>query len=92
MEMLPVTAADIKQKPRRNLLLKNVVTYVQSGCAVEVRSELNPFKLRENELGLEGNTLLWGNRVVIPTKLQATLLQSLHESNHGKLQDDVDSE
>ena len=83
IDTLPVTSKDIQQATRRDPLLSKVVTYVQSGWPTVVPNEMKPFKSRETELGLEGNCLMWGNRIVIPTKLQPTILTSLHENHPG---------
>ena len=48
-----------------------------------VPTDLKPFKSREMELGLECGCLMLGSRVVVPTKLQALVLDSLHENHPG---------
>ena len=83
METMPVTATEIQWETRRDPVLSKVLMYVQAGWPAEVPSELTPFKSQETELGLEGGCLMWGSRVVVPTKLQATILESLHENHPG---------
>ena len=83
IETLPVTATDIQRETRRDSVLTKVVTYVQTRWPAAVSPELKTFKSQETELGLEGGCLMWGNRVVIPTKLQAIVLDFLHESHPG---------
>ena len=83
IKTLPITATDIQRETRQDSVLSKVVTYVQTGWPAAVSPELKPFKSRETELGLEGGCLMWGSRVVIPTKLHAIVLDSLHESHPG---------
>ena len=83
IDALPITATDIQRETRRDSVLSKVVTYIQTGWPAVVSPELKPVKSRETELGLEGGCLMWGSRAVIPTKLQAIVLDSLHESHPG---------
>ena len=46
--------------------------------------DLQPFKSRQDEIGLEDGCLMWGIRVIIPAALQSTILQSLH-SGHQEI-------
>ena len=39
------------------------------------------YRNRHTELSVEGDCLLWGTRVIIPKKLQGSVLNELH-SNH----------
>ena len=48
-----------------------------------VDDELIPFKNRMNELTIEQGCILWGIRVIIPTKLRQLVLQELHETHAG---------
>ena len=44
---------------------------------------LTPYKRRFDELVAEEGILMWGYRVIIPTKLRPTILQELHEAHPG---------
>ncbi|XP_060126555.1 uncharacterized protein K02A2.6-like [Zootoca vivipara] len=46
-------------------------------------AEFSPFISRQHELSVHKGCLLWGNRVVIPTKLQTGVLEDLHVSHPG---------
>ena len=61
----------------------SVMLFTRSGWPLEVSPEVKPFYHRRNELTVEGNCLLWGTRVVVPMKLQGTVLQELHRDHTG---------
>ena len=82
-QALPVTVRDIQKATRQDVALGKVFTYVQQGWPQQVPDALRPFKTRQNELGTENGCLMWGIRVLIPTKLQAKVLKSLHENHPG---------
>ena len=45
--------------------------------------DLAPFFSRKDELSVENGCVLWGYRVVIPTKLRSPLLLELHDGHVG---------
>ena len=45
--------------------------------------ELKPFYLRSTELTNENHVLLWGLRVIVPTKLRSSVLDLLHDTHIG---------
>ena len=49
----------------------------------QVSSALIPFQHRQEELTVEGECLLWGIRVIVPTKLRAQVLEELHRDHQG---------
>ena len=44
---------------------------------------LKSYKTRQHEIGTENGCLMWGIRVLVPEKLQAKVLKSLHENHPG---------
>jgi len=48
-----------------------------------VTTELKPYERRQHELTIECGCLLWGNRVIVPYKLQSYVLGELHVSHPG---------
>ena len=44
---------------------------------------LKPYLSRLNEMSIEQGCILWGNRVVIPTRLQCKILEELHDGHCG---------
>ena len=63
---------------RTDLILSKVVHFTEQIWPLAVTDCMHPIKSRQQELTLEGGCLLWGNRVFIPAKLRARVLQELH--------------
>ncbi len=82
-EQLPVTAQDIAKELQRDSILRQVYEYTLRGWKPNVSTQLLPYARRADELTIEDGYLLWGNRVIIPTKLQGTVLQEIHEGHIG---------
>ena len=59
-QALPVTAQDIQQATRRDLILGKVSKYVQQGWPKQVSEELLMYNDRQTELSTEKGCLLWG--------------------------------
>ena len=47
------------------------------------QTELKPYERRQHELTIECGCLLWGSRVIVPSKLQSYVLGELHVSHPG---------
>ena len=86
MLTIPLTATKIKLQTERDTVLSKVKRYTQSGWPDTLDTEdadLKPFHNRRNEVSLEDNVLLWGNRVVIPFCFQSRVLDVLHSTHIG---------
>ena len=85
MDRAPVTADDVSKETRRDVILSRVHDMILQGWTEqdEVSETYKPFVLRKNELSVEGGTVLWGNRLVIPTSLRKQVLEQLHEAHTG---------
>ena len=66
IEMLPLTAQEIKLATRRDPILSKVVSHSLRGWPNHVPKVLQPYRDRVAELSVEDGCLLWGGRVVIP--------------------------
>ena len=64
-------------------ILSRVVRYVQEGWSQDGIPELQSYYQRQNELSVERGCLLWGARVVVPTKLRDNVLNMLHACHPG---------
>lgn len=74
----------IKYETARDTVLSKVYLAIQNGTLTSLQEEIfKPFVKREKELSIEQGTILWGYRVVIPSKLQDSMLDSLHSSHMG---------
>ena len=56
---------------------------IKNGWPVAASEELKPYVARKLELTLQDDCVLWGTRVVIPKKLQASILEELHKDHAG---------
>ena len=80
----PVTWKQISQASRNDSIISKVINFVQSYWPQNVTDpELLPYFNRRKELSIDQNCLLWGARVVVPTKLQKLVLQELHDCHPG---------
>ena len=83
MQALPVTATKLACCSRQDRHLSKVMLFTRRGWPTTVPPDLKPFSDRRHELTVEGNCLLWGARVVVPTKLQQRILADLHRDHGG---------
>lgn len=83
MESLPVTATQLERATRNDLTLSRVLRFTKGGWPRQVEESLRPFWLRRQELTVEGDCLLWGIRVVVPSTLRERLLKELHRDHPG---------
>lgn len=84
IETLPVTYAEIRNATRKDPTLSQVVRYTESGWPPTIEEPaLLPFFNRRQEVSLHHQIVMWGTRVVIPTRLRQRVLQTLHEGHTG---------
>ena len=63
--------------------LSKVYQCLQKGWPRQINNMLKPYWTRQTELSIEEGCIMWGARVVIPKKLQAAVLEMLHEGHVG---------
>ncbi|XP_026533522.1 uncharacterized protein K02A2.6-like, partial [Notechis scutatus] len=81
---LPITASDIARETNKDKRLARVLHWVAKGWPEKDSDDaFRTFRNRQTELSLQKGCLLWGDRVVIPEKLQGKVLQLLHEGHPG---------
>ena len=83
MKVLPVKAAQIMAAMRSDAILSKVLYYLRHRWPDKVSDALVPFSRRRDELSIEGDCILWGTRVVVPTKLRERVLEELHQGHSG---------
>ncbi|XP_043213609.1 uncharacterized protein K02A2.6-like [Amphibalanus amphitrite] len=76
-------AREVEVYTRRDPVLGRVLQYVRTGWPGTVDPTLKPFHLRQDELSTEGDCVLWGGRLVVPTKLRNRVLQEIHSGHMG---------
>lgn len=80
----PVTASNIRQWTKRDIILSRVLHMVKSGQFTHNSdNNLKPYISRRNELSVQDDILLWGNRVIIPPQGRRALLEELHTTHSG---------
>ena len=84
LEQLPVTAATLRRETAKDPMLARVMQFAQTGWP-EICSDKawKPYFDRRYELMVEQGCLLWGARVVVPSKLQDRVLDELHDGHIG---------
>ncbi|XP_045471780.1 uncharacterized protein K02A2.6-like [Harmonia axyridis] len=82
-DKIPISAKEIRNDTRIDNVLSKVYLFVEEGWPDNTSEELLPYKRRKLELGIEGGILLWGFRVVIPSKFRRQILEELHGAHNG---------
>ena len=70
VQALPVVADEVSTATRTDSLLSKIYGYVQKGWPYKITDEGRPYWRHYKELSTESSCLLWGNRVIIPQKLE----------------------
>ena len=85
LDSSPVTCNDIKTHTHKDPVLSKVYKLVELGWpqATVSDSDLLPFSRRKEELSIQAGCVLWGTRVVVPTKLRTEVLTELHSGHTG---------
>ena len=85
LDRAPVTAKEIRTGTDKDAVLSQVRDFVkfQWPEELEVSEVMRPFKIREAELTLENEVVMWGGRVVVPEKLRKKVLEELHMAHTG---------
>jgi hypothetical protein len=73
--MLPVTCQHVRKATQRESILTQVYEHVMKGWHDNKDANLQPFYSRRNELTVHQGCIMWGSRVVIPTKLRSEVLK-----------------
>ncbi|XP_026537681.1 uncharacterized protein K02A2.6-like, partial [Notechis scutatus] len=80
----PLTAQDIASETRKDPCLARVLSWVERGWPeIEPNDTFKPFKNRQTELFSQKGCVLWGDRVIIPERLQNKVLKLLHDGHPG---------
>ncbi|XP_061584204.1 LOW QUALITY PROTEIN: uncharacterized protein K02A2.6-like [Cololabis saira] len=79
-----VTDRQVERWTSRDPVLARVLEYVGRGWPSGVINPcFAPYYQRRDELSIQGGCVLWGARVVIPTRGRPAVLQQLHQSHPG---------
>ena len=84
LNLTPVSVNEIRIGTRCDPILSQVIKFVQHGWPNHNSDEaLKPYFTRKAELSVQDGCLLWGNRVVVPPKERARVVEELHETHPG---------
>ena len=83
IQALPVFSSELEAATRSDLLLSRVLRYVKQGWSLQVPEMLHLYWLKRNKLMVEVDTVMWGVRVVVPSKLRTRVLAELHQGHPG---------
>lgn len=84
LETMPVTAKQIKIWTNNDPAMAKVKHFVAAGWPAKNKDEiLRPYFARKTEISEFDGCLLWGTRVIIPTKGRSRMLDELHEGHSG---------
>ena len=83
LDTMPVTNRQLEQATRKDPILSKALHYTQRGWPDKVQEGLKPYQSRRLELSVEQNCLLWGARVVVPSRLRSKVMQEIHQNHPG---------
>ncbi|PIO53640.1 hypothetical protein TELCIR_25018, partial [Teladorsagia circumcincta] len=80
---LPLTHDHVRESTKKDVLLRNIKSYMESGKWPKVNPKLAPFFNRRETLSIVDGCLMMAERVVIPEELQVKVLKELHVGHPG---------
>ena len=83
LESLPIQAQEVAAATAADPVLHKVLMALRTGWPGVVPTPLLPFWRRKEDLSVEGNSILWGCRVIVPEKLRKKVLSELHQGHPG---------
>lgn len=79
----PLKAAQVARVTRTDSELSRVYQHIMTSWPEHVDENLKPFYARRYELSAEHGCVLWGTRVIVPTKLRKAVLKEIHTGHQG---------
>ncbi|KAK9528348.1 hypothetical protein VZT92_012518 [Zoarces viviparus] len=79
----PLNATKIARTTRTDSELSQVYKYVMEGWPIQVEENLKVFFSKINELSTEQGCVLWGTRVIVPSKMRRAVLKEIHSGHQG---------
>ena len=78
MEALPLHTAQLMAATLSHIYLSKVLQYARNTCPDHVPDELHPYWRKREEIAIEGDCVMWGDQILIPTKLRKCVIEELH--------------
>ena len=88
IKLLPVTSKELAAETQKDPILSQVTDYIINGwpSRVDTGDPIHPYFVKQEQLTIGCGCILFGMRVVVPPKLQETVLSELHEGHSGIVQ------
>ena len=83
LDTMPVTNRQLEQATRKDPILSKALHYTQRGWPEKVQEGLKPYQSQRLEFLVNQNCLLWGARVVVPSRLRSKVMQEIHQNHPG---------
>ena len=86
INFLPISSQQIREATHNDHVLKSVLDCCLADSwpnKKDILPEMKPYFNRREELSIENGILLWGLRVIIPTKYRDEIMRELHVSHPG---------
>lgn len=87
LDTRPVDAQEVKKATKKDKVLTRVKNYILEGWPAtrNLPDEVKAFANKKEELSIEDDVILWGQRVVIPDKadMKERILEELHSTHPG---------
>ncbi|XP_027869143.1 uncharacterized protein K02A2.6-like [Xiphophorus couchianus] len=83
MEEAPLNATQVARATRRDMDLSKVYQYVTESWPTVTDESLKAYHNKRNELSTERGCVLWGTRVIIPSKMRMAVLNEIHSGHQG---------
>lgn len=83
LEDAPLSAKQISKATHKDAELSRLHRFIMEGWPKEVSEELKVYYKKREELSVEQGCVLWGTRVVVPTKLRTAVLKEIHSGHPG---------
>lgn len=81
---LPITRENVRESTCKDNILTKVINFIRTGWPKDCKeNDLKAYFIRRNELYLDRGCVVWGYRLVVPSKLRETVLRELHVSHLG---------
>lgn len=83
LQKAPLKATSVAQTTRTDSELARVYKYVMEGWPDKVEDTLKVFFTMRSELSTEQGCVLWGTRVIVPSKMRKAVLKEIHSGHQG---------
>ncbi|XP_057711364.1 uncharacterized protein K02A2.6 [Corythoichthys intestinalis] len=83
LDDVPLSAKQIARATRKDAELSKLHSYIMDGWPKEISEELKVYHKKREELSVEQGCVLWGTRVLVPSKLRRTVLNEIHSGHPG---------